>query len=255
MDLLKEALPAPPLLTHSLCPPCSIPASRKNSAAQSWLSSSHTTMQSQPIYHCWKACQEIRYSIQNGVPAQTKYRKYKKSGSTSDIGHFDNATGREMAHNLQRCPFFSSEVSSRLSRQLVLSTTAHFHLECQKVLWTKIWHRTGVLQSHIFTANLFCNGIVLDYVSYSFRRNCTWNGQSKHQRAGTLLSSGSVVIFFFTCFFPKMAEKPAKKNSEQYFSLFVGHIPKIRQTKPEKLKKGLKFDIGWLCSLPFSYKV
>ena len=33
-----------------------------------------------------------------------------------------------------------------------------------------------------------------------------------------------------------------------FCSKFVDHIPKIRQTKPEKLKKGLKFDIGWLCS-------
>ena len=36
------------------------------------------------------------------VPAQTKYRKYYKSGSTLDIGHFNHATGCEMAHNL-RC--------------------------------------------------------------------------------------------------------------------------------------------------------
>ena len=29
-------------------------------------------------------------------------------------------------------------------------------------------------------------------------------------------------------------------------------IPKIRQAKPEKLKKGLKFDIGRFCSEPFN---
>ena len=36
-----------------------------------------------------------------------------------------------------------------------------------------------------------------------------------------------------------------------FCSKFVDHISKIRQTKPEKLKKGLKFDIGRLCSEPF----
>ena len=37
-----------------------------------------------------------------------------------------------------------------------------------------------------------------------------------------------------------------------FCSKFVDHIPKIRQTKPEKLKQGLKFDIGQLRSEPFN---
>ena len=51
--------------------------------------------------------------------------------------------------------------------------------------------RVRVMQPHIFAANMFCNGIVLDNVSYSFGKNYAWNVQSKHKRARTLLSSGS----------------------------------------------------------------
>ena len=46
----KGSTPSPLLLT--LCPLCSISAGRKNSAAQTWLSSSRTTTQSRPICHC-----------------------------------------------------------------------------------------------------------------------------------------------------------------------------------------------------------
>ena len=41
-------------------------------------------------------------------------------------------------------------------------------------------HGSGVLGLHIFTTDLFHNGIVLDYVSYSFGRNYAWNVHSKH---------------------------------------------------------------------------
>ena len=63
--------------------------------------------------------------------------------------------------------------------------------------------RSRVLWSHIFTTNLFCNGIVLDHVLYSFGRNYARNVQSKHQRAETFLSSSSLVKFllFFIYFF------------------------------------------------------
>ena len=38
-----------------------------------------------------------------------------------------------------------------------------------------------------------------------------------------------------------------------FCSSFVDPIPKIRQTKPEKVKEGLKFAVGQLCSQPFIY--
>ena len=58
-----------------------------------------------PICHCHKACWDINGKNEQGDASQTKYRKYYKSGSTSDIRHFDHATGWEMAHNSQCRPF------------------------------------------------------------------------------------------------------------------------------------------------------
>ena len=49
-------------------------------------------------------------------------------GSTSDIGYFDHAMEWEMAHT-HDAALFLIQSDSRLSRRLVLSTTAHFHLE------------------------------------------------------------------------------------------------------------------------------
>ena len=64
------------------------------------------TTHSGPICHCRKACREINGDNKQGDASQTKYRKYYKSESTSDIGHFNYAAGWEMAHNSQ-CHLFS----------------------------------------------------------------------------------------------------------------------------------------------------
>ena len=45
------------------------------------------------------------YLVDEGDAAQTKCRKYYKSGSTLDIRHFEHALGWEMARNSQCCPF------------------------------------------------------------------------------------------------------------------------------------------------------
>ena len=89
----------------------SLPALFNSSQPQEF-SCFRATTHSRLFCHCRKACREIRYSIQNGVPMQTKYRKYYKSGSTSDIGNVDHATRWEMAHNSRLPPFFSTEVIS-----------------------------------------------------------------------------------------------------------------------------------------------
>ena len=62
-------------------------------------------MHSGPICHCHKACWKINGENKQGDASQTKYRKYYKSGSTLDIGHFDHAMGWEMTHNSQHRPF------------------------------------------------------------------------------------------------------------------------------------------------------
>ena len=91
----------PPLLTHSLCPPCSIPAASRTQL----LSGSRATTHGRPICHCRKACREIRYSFQNGGSQANKIQKYYKSGSTLDNRHFDHVMGWEMAHISGRRPF------------------------------------------------------------------------------------------------------------------------------------------------------
>ena len=49
-------------------------------------------------------------------------------------------------------------------------------------------------------------------------------------------------------------EKQHKKILINVLQLICRSHTKIRQTKPEKLKKGLKFDRGRLCSQPFRCK-
>ena len=105
-SLRKHSRPSWPS-THNLCPLCSIPASRKNSAAQSWLSSSRTTthiadLSATIAKHAGKFSSQFKMGF---PPKPLKYRKYYKSGSTSDIGHFDHAMRWEMAHNSQHRPF------------------------------------------------------------------------------------------------------------------------------------------------------
>ena len=66
----------------------------------------------------------------------------------------------------------ASKASSRSISEPGVRKWRYFHSGC--------WQGSGVLQWHIFTANVFHNGIVLDYVSYSFGRNYAQHVQSKH---------------------------------------------------------------------------
>ena len=99
------------------------------------LSSSRATMHGRPICHCHKACQEIQYSIQNGAPTQTKCRKCYKSGSNSDIGNFDQATGWQNGPQLTTLPFFASEVIPDFPAGSSCPPRPIFTLSTEKALW------------------------------------------------------------------------------------------------------------------------
>ena len=116
--------PGPLLLTHSFCSPCSIPAGHRTQL----LSSSHATTHGRPSCFCCRACWEIRYLIQNGVPTQTNPENITSlevpqiSGISTTLRDGNWPT----THN---AALFLIRSDSRLSCWLVLSTTAHFHLE------------------------------------------------------------------------------------------------------------------------------
>ena len=181
-----------------------------------WFSRKTSKICIRPICHCHKACRDINVENKQGNANQTKYRKYYKSGSTSDIRHFDHTVVWEMAHNSQCCPFFHPKwfqtfLPARfvhhglyspqpLNRALDWKGMTYLHATCYMQHFAVVrsrliskscmhkwqyfcsgcWHRSGVLQSNIFTANLFQNGIVLEYISNRFGRNYAQNVQLKH---------------------------------------------------------------------------
>ena len=63
-------------------------------------------------------------------------QKYYKSGSTLDIGHFDHATGWEMAQDAQPS-HLSSEVIPDFSASSSCPPRPIFTLSAEKALWTQ----------------------------------------------------------------------------------------------------------------------
>ena len=67
-------------------------------------------------------------------------------------------------------------------------------------------------------------------------------------------------FFFFFFFFNNLSFfayfislKQKEKILNNVLQLICRSHTKMRQTKPKNLKKGLKFNMGWLCSQPFNY--
>ena len=113
MDLLKEALPAPRcrlivfahLAQFQLAARTQLPKAGFSAPVQPRIANLSATVA--------KHARQFGSQFEMGLPAQTKYRKYK-SGSTSDIGHFDHTLGWEMAHSSCRRLFLIRN-DSRLS--------------------------------------------------------------------------------------------------------------------------------------------
>ena len=65
----------------------------------------------------------------------------------------------------------------------------------------------------------------------------------------------SFFFFFANVISVKRSKNNIKKIWTKFYNKFVGHMPKMRQTGCEKIKKCLKLDIEWLCPEPFNLKL